>query len=67
MDIRWDKQYIPLTPEQVVTALREGKPAIVVGTDEPPEVLRLNSSMLQPEEERIIADTLVAYLKTHSS
>lgn len=67
IDIRWDKQYIHLTPEQVAAALREGKPAIVVASDEHPGVLTLNSFMLQPEEERTIADTLSAYLKAHSS
>jgi L-seryl-tRNA(Ser) seleniumtransferase len=67
VDIRWDKQHIPLTPEQVATALREGKPAIVLATDEHPQVLTLNSFMLQPGEERVIADTLTAYLNAHSS
>lgn len=67
MDIRWDKQIIPLAPDQVGKALRAGKPAIVVASDEHPEVLTLNSFMLQPDEEKIVASTLSAYLKAHSS
>jgi L-seryl-tRNA(Ser) seleniumtransferase len=67
MDIHWDKQVIPVTPEQVATALRGGKPAIVVASDEHPGFLTLKSFMLQPEEERIIADKLSTYLKAHSS
>src|SRR5208282_5572812 len=67
LDVGWDKQHIALTPEQVATGLRAGKPAIVVASAEHPEVISMNSFMLQPGEERIIADTLSAYLKTHSS
>ena len=67
LDIGWDKQHIALTPEQVAAGLRAGKPAIVVASDEHPEVISMNSFMLQPGEEKIIAETLAAYLKTHSS
>ncbi len=67
LDIGWDKQHIALTPEEVAKGLREGTPAIVVASDEHPEVISMNSFMLQPGEEKIIADTLSAYLKTHSS
>jgi uncharacterized pyridoxal phosphate-dependent enzyme len=65
LDIGWDKQHIALTPEQVVTALRAGKPAIVVASDEHPGVVTMNSFMLQPGEARIIAGTLSEYLKAH--
>jgi len=67
LDIAWDKQHLALTPEQVVTALREGKPAIVVASDEHPGVITMKSFMLQPGEERIIAEALSAYLKAHSA
>ncbi len=67
LDISWDKQHIALTPEQVVTAMREGKPAIVVASDEHPGVITMKSFMLQPGEERIIAEALSAYLKAHAA
>jgi len=67
LDIGWDKQHIPLTPEQVVMDLRGGKPAIVVASDEHPGVITMKSFMLQPGEEKIIADTFSAYLRAHSA
>src|SRR5208282_1581175 len=66
LDIGWDRKHISLTPEQVVTALRAGKPAIVVASDEHPGVVTMKSFMLQPGEEKIIADMLSAYLTAHS-
>jgi len=66
MEIRWDKR-ISATPKEIGAALRKGKPAIVLSTGEEGEVLSLNSFMLQPGEDKIIADAVVAVLKAHAS
>jgi uncharacterized pyridoxal phosphate-dependent enzyme len=66
MEIHWDKQ-IRWTPQEVVDALRKSKPAIVLSAGEAGEVLSMNSFMLQPGEDKIIAEKLSAYLKAHSS
>ena len=66
MEIRWDKR-ISATPKEINAALRKGKPAIVLSTGEEGEVLSLNSFMLQPGEDKIIADAVVAVLKAHAA
>src|SRR5256885_10478652 len=50
---------IPMTPHEVGKALRDGNPPIVLSTGEHGEALSLNSFMLQPGEEKIIAAELV--------
>ncbi|HET7107437.1 MAG TPA: aminotransferase class V-fold PLP-dependent enzyme [Candidatus Acidoferrum sp.] len=65
MEIRWDKR-ISATPKEINAALRKGKPAIVLSTGEEGEVLSLNSFMLQPGEEKIIANAVVTVLKAHA-
>ena len=64
MEIHWDKR-MDLTPRQVASALREGKPAIVLAVGEEKEGLSMNSFMLQPGEEKIVADALTSFFKTH--
>jgi len=66
MEIRWDKR-ISATPKEINAALRKGKPAIVLSTGEEGEVLSLNSFMLQPGEDKVIASAVVAVLKAHSA
>src|SRR5713226_6414356 len=61
MQVHWDKQ-IRVTPHEVVTALRKGKPAIALSSGENGEVLSMNSFMLRPGEGKIIAEALSAYL-----
>jgi len=65
MRIKWDSKTIPMTPHEVGKALRDGKPSIVLSTGEHGEALSLNSFMLQPGEEKIIAAELVKFLKAH--
>ena len=67
MYIKWDAQRIRLTPLEAGKALREGKPSIVLSTGEQGEALSMNSFMLQPGEEKIIAENLVKLFKSHSS
>src|SRR5579871_6065057 len=64
MEIHWDKR-ISLTPQEVASAMRTGNPSIVLSTGEVHEALSMNSFMLQPGEEKIIADALVSFLKSH--
>jgi len=66
MEIRWDKR-ISATPREINAALRKGKPAIVLSTGEEGEALSLNSFMLQPGEDKVIAEAVVAVLKAHAS
>jgi len=65
LDIKWDAKRIPMTPREVGKALRDGKPSIVLSTGEHGEALSMNSFMLQPGEEKIIAAELVKLLKAH--
>ena len=66
MGISWDKR-ISATPREIASALRKGKPAIVLSAGEDGEMLSLNSFMLQPGEERLIADAVAATLKAHAA
>jgi L-seryl-tRNA(Ser) seleniumtransferase len=65
LEIKWDTKRIPLTPREVSKTLRDGKPSIVLSTRERGEALSMNSFMLQPGEEKIIAAELAKLLKTH--
>jgi len=65
MDIQWDPTHISLDPKDAAKQLRGGKPSIVV--ESTPSGLAMNSFMLQPGEEKIIADHLVQLLRTHSA
>src|SRR5882762_10000537 len=67
MYIKWDAQRIPLTPREAGKALRAEKPSIVLSTGEEGEALSMNSFMLQPGEEKIIAENLVKLFKSHSA
>jgi uncharacterized pyridoxal phosphate-dependent enzyme len=67
MQIKWDAQRVSLTPLEAGKALREGKPSIVLSTGEQGEALSMNSFMLQPGEEKIIAENLVKLFKSHST
>src|SRR5216110_998295 len=67
MRIKWDAKKIPMTPHEVGKALRDGKPSIVLSTGEHGEALSMNSFMLQPGEEKIIAAELVKFFKAHQA
>jgi uncharacterized pyridoxal phosphate-dependent enzyme len=66
MEILWDKR-ISATPKDIASALRASKPSVVLSTGEEGEALSLNSFMLQPGEDKIIAASLVTVLKAHAS
>jgi len=69
MQITWDRGQIPLTPERVSQLLEESKPPIVmaVNDEDRPGILCLNSFMLQPGEERIVAQQLIRIFRDHSA
>src|SRR6478672_300667 len=58
MQITWDSK-IALTPEQVSKTLKSSKPSIVMGGGEGKPGLAMNSFMLQPGEDKIVAEQLV--------
>src|SRR5499433_1138732 len=58
LKIEWDQKRIPMTPRDVGKTLRAGNPSIVLSTGERGEALSMNSFMLQPGEEKIIAAEL---------
>ncbi len=66
MQITWDSK-ISLTPQQVSKLLRSGKPSIVLGTGEEKPGLNMNSFMLQPGEEKIVAEQLTQILREHAA
>jgi uncharacterized pyridoxal phosphate-dependent enzyme len=68
MRIHWEPGRIPASASEVSTALRQSKPSIVIGTAEDHAGgLSMNSFMLQPGEEKIIAEKLTQILKAHAS
>jgi len=67
MEIKWDPQRVKLTPEEANAALRHGTPSIVLATGERRAALSMNSFMLQPGEDAVIADKLYQVLKARSA
>ncbi len=65
MRIFWDPRKISLSPRDAASALRNGKPSIVLGSSE--GGLGMNSFMLKPGEEKIIAAQLVQLFKSHAA
>jgi uncharacterized pyridoxal phosphate-dependent enzyme len=66
MQITWDSK-ISLSPEQVSKLLRNSKPAIVIGSEEGRPGLTMCSFMLQPGEDKIVAEQLSRVLREHSA
>src|SRR5438445_669809 len=67
MQITWDSAHINLSPPDASKMLRSGKPSIVMGGGEGKPGLAMNSFMLQPGEEKIVAEQLVKLFKAHSA
>src|SRR6266478_57453 len=65
LEIHWDPRHISLEPADAVRQLRSGKPSIVLASNE--SGLIMNSFMLQPGEEKIIADRLTQLFRAHSA
>lgn len=66
MQITWDNK-ISLTPQEVSKALRNSKPAIVISSGEGRKGLAMCSFMLQPGEDKIVAEQLSRILRQHST
>jgi uncharacterized pyridoxal phosphate-dependent enzyme len=66
MQIMWDNK-ISITPQQVSKLLRNSKPAIVIGGGEGRPGLAMCSFMLQPGEDKIVAEQLSRVLREHSA
>src|ERR1017187_9106325 len=66
MRITWDSR-VPLEPQQVSKLLRNSKPSIVSGGGEGRPGLTMCSFMLQPGEDKIVAEQLSRILRGHSA
>lgn len=66
MQITWDSR-ISATPKDISKALRESKPSIVMGAGEDRPGLAMNSFMLQPGEDKIVAEQLSRVLREHGA
>jgi len=66
MHILWDTQRVSITPRDAAQTLRKSQPSIVVTAGEEGRAgISLNSFMLQPGEDKLIAENLVKLLKSH--
>jgi L-seryl-tRNA(Ser) seleniumtransferase len=66
MQISWDSR-VPLESKQVSQMLRNSKPSIVIGGGEGRPGLTMCSFMLQPGEDKIVAEQLSRVLREHSA
>ena len=66
MQILWDSK-ISLTPKQAAQMLRSSTPSIVMSVGEERPGLSMNSFMLQPGDEQIIAEQLAKLLREHAA
>ena len=65
MSITWDAARISLTPKQASKLLRNSKPSIVIGGGEERPGLVMCSFMLQPGEDKVVAEQLSRVLREH--
>jgi uncharacterized pyridoxal phosphate-dependent enzyme len=66
MQITWDSR-VSAEPGEISKALRNSKPAIVIGGEEGRPGLIMCSFMLQPGEDKIVAEQLSRTLREHSA
>jgi len=67
LQITWDAGRIHLTPEEAAKWLRNAKPPIAIGSGEGRPGLAMNSFMLQPGEDKIVAEQLMKLFREHSA
>jgi len=65
MSIMWDQSRVKLDPKDASKELRGGKPSIIIENNA--TGLAMNSFMLQPGEEKIIAEHLAQLFRAHSA
>jgi hypothetical protein len=63
--ITWDPHQIAITPKDAGAILKKSDPSIILSASD--QGLSMNSFMLQPGEDRIIADQLTQLLKAHKA
>jgi uncharacterized pyridoxal phosphate-dependent enzyme len=63
--ITWDQHQIAITPKDAGAILKNSDPSIVLSASD--QGLSMNSFMLQPGEDRIIADRLTQLFKAHKA
>lgn len=67
MSITWDAARISLTPQQASKELRSSNTSIVLEPGEDRPGLAMNSFMLQPGEDKIVAERLSRLLREHAA
>jgi seryl-tRNA(Sec) selenium transferase len=67
LQITWDAGRIHLTPEEAAKWLRNAKPPIAIGSGEGRPGLAMNSFMLQPGEDKIVAEQLIKLFREHAA
>jgi uncharacterized pyridoxal phosphate-dependent enzyme len=67
LQITWDEARIRVTPRDASKWLRSAKPPIVIGSGEGRPGLAMNSFMLQPSEDKIVAEQLVKLFREHTA
>ena len=67
LQITWDAGRIHLAPEEAAKWLRNAKPPIAIGSGEGRPGLAMNSFMLQPGEDKIVAEQLVKLFREHAA
>ncbi len=66
MRITWDEARISLSVEQASKLLRSSKPAIAISGEEEQPGLAMNSFMLQPGEDKMVAAQLTTLFREHA-
>jgi len=67
MQITWDEARVRLTVEEARKTLRASTPSIVIGGGEERPGLSMNSFMLQPGEDKIVAAQLSRVFREHAA
>jgi uncharacterized pyridoxal phosphate-dependent enzyme len=67
MQITWDSARIMATPRQLAQLLRNSKPSVVIASGEDRPGLVMNSFMLQPGEEEIVASRLLQIFREQTA
>jgi uncharacterized pyridoxal phosphate-dependent enzyme len=67
LQITWDEARIRVKPEEAAMWLRNAKPPMAIGSGEGRPGLAMNSFMLQPGEDKIVAEQLVKLFREHAA
>jgi uncharacterized pyridoxal phosphate-dependent enzyme len=65
LQIEWDTKRIAIDPGEAQKMLRSSKPSIVVASGEGRQGISMNSFMLSPGEEKVIAENVARLLTSH--